>query len=113
LRTRRGVLGESPRSPIQRNETIIRKQAHHASYLRLRPPPRGTNVVRWGFTERLVLAGAIASCGMTPMPKIVRHGLIAFGSALWFAGLWAQFHSLAATATYVMLSLLMVLIVGL
>jgi hypothetical protein len=47
------------------------------------------------------------------MPKIVRHGLIAFGSVLWFAGLWAQFHSLAATATYVTLSLLMVLVVAL
>jgi hypothetical protein len=45
------------------------------------------------------------------MPKIVRHGLIAFGSALWFAGLWAQFHSLAATATYVVLSLLMALVI--
>jgi hypothetical protein len=45
------------------------------------------------------------------MPKLVRHGLIAFGSALWFAGLWAQFHSISATATYVMLSLLMALVV--
>ena len=45
------------------------------------------------------------------MPKIVRHGLIAFGSALWFAGLWAQFGSLSALATYVTISLLMVLAV--
>ena len=43
------------------------------------------------------------------MPRIVRHGLIAVGSALWFAGLWSQFHSLTTTATYVVLSLLMVL----
>ena len=47
------------------------------------------------------------------MPKIVRHGLIAAGSVVWFAGLWAQFHSLSATATYVVLSLLMVLVVAL
>jgi hypothetical protein len=45
------------------------------------------------------------------MPKLVRHGLIAFGSALWFAGLWAQFHSLSTTATYVVVSLLMALAV--
>jgi hypothetical protein len=45
------------------------------------------------------------------MPKIVRHGLIAVGSALWFAGLWAQFHSISTAATYVVLSLLMVLAV--
>ena len=45
------------------------------------------------------------------MPKIVRHGLIAFGSVLWFAGLWAQFHSLSAITTYVVISLLMVLAV--
>ena len=43
------------------------------------------------------------------MPKLVRHSLIAFGSALWFAGLWSQFHSLTTIATYVVLSLLMVL----
>lgn len=47
------------------------------------------------------------------MPKIVRHSLIAFGSALWFAGLWAQFHSLSAAATYVVISVLMVLAVAL
>lgn len=45
------------------------------------------------------------------MPKIVRHGLIAFGSVLWFAGLWAQFGSLSALTTYVAISLLMVLAV--
>ena len=45
------------------------------------------------------------------MPKLVRHGLIAFGSALWFAGLWSQFHSLTTTATYVVVSLLMALAV--
>lgn len=45
------------------------------------------------------------------MPKIVRHGLIAFGSVLWFAGLWAQVGSLSALATYVAISLLMVLAV--
>jgi hypothetical protein len=56
--------------------------------------------------------GAIACSGM-PMPKIVRHGLIAFGSVLWFAGLWAQFHSLSAITTYVVISLLMVLAVAL
>jgi hypothetical protein len=44
------------------------------------------------------------------MPKLVRHGLIAVGSLLWCAGLWAQFHSLSATATYVVLSLLMVVV---
>jgi hypothetical protein len=47
------------------------------------------------------------------MPKTLRHGLIAFGSALWLAGLWAQFHSVSATATYVVLSLLMMLVVAL
>ena len=47
------------------------------------------------------------------MPKFVRHSVIAFGSALWFAGLWAQFESLSATATYVAISLLMVLAVAL
>ena len=47
------------------------------------------------------------------MPKIMRHSLIAFGSALWFAGLWAQFGSLSATATYVVISLLMVFAVAL
>jgi hypothetical protein len=47
------------------------------------------------------------------MPKVVRHGLIAVGSVLWCAGLWAQFHSISATATYVVLSLLMVLVVAL
>jgi hypothetical protein len=47
------------------------------------------------------------------MPNIVRNGLIAFGSLLWFAGLWAQFESLSATTTYVALSLLMVLVVAL
>jgi hypothetical protein len=45
------------------------------------------------------------------MPRIVRHGLIAVGSALWFAGLWAQIHSTTTAATYVVLSLLMVLAV--
>jgi len=63
--------------------------------------------------ERTVRGGAIACCGMTPMPKVVRHGLIAFGSALWFAGLWAQFHSFSATTTYVVISLLMLLAVAL
>lgn len=47
------------------------------------------------------------------MPKVVRHGLIAVGSVLWFAGLWAQFHSLTAATTYVVISLLMVLAVAL
>ena len=47
-----------------------------------------------------------------PVPKIVRHSLIAFGSVLWFAGLWAQFHSLSAIGTYVVLSLLMVVVVA-
>jgi hypothetical protein len=47
------------------------------------------------------------------MPKLVRHSLIAFGSALWVAGLWAQFHSLTATTTYVVISLLMVLAIAL
>jgi hypothetical protein len=42
------------------------------------------------------------------MPAIVRQGLLALGSVLWFAGLWTQFHSLSATATYVAVSLLMV-----
>jgi len=46
------------------------------------------------------------------VPKIVRHSLIAFGSVLWFAGLWAQFHSLSAIGTYVVLSLLMVVMVA-
>ena len=45
------------------------------------------------------------------MPRIMRHGLIAVGSVLWFAGLWAQFHSVTTAATYVVLSLLMVLAV--
>ena len=45
--------------------------------------------------------------------QILRHGIIAFGSALWFAGLWAQFDSLSASATYVVISLLMVLAVAL
>jgi hypothetical protein len=45
------------------------------------------------------------------MPALVRHGLIAVGSALWFAGLWAQLHSFSATATYVILSLLMAIAV--
>jgi hypothetical protein len=43
--------------------------------------------------------------------QILRHGIIAFGSALWFAGLGAQFDSLPAAATYVVISLLMVLAV--
>ena len=43
--------------------------------------------------------------------QILRHGIIAFGSALWLAGLWAQFHSLSAAATYVVISLLMMLAV--
>jgi len=42
---------------------------------------------------------------------VLRHGIIAFGSALWLAGLWAQLHSLSAVATYVVISLLMVLAV--
>ncbi|MGH6770999.1 MAG: hypothetical protein ACRECO_18480 [Xanthobacteraceae bacterium] len=41
------------------------------------------------------------------MPAIMRQGLLALGSALWFAGLWTQFHSFSATATYVVLSALM------
>lgn len=45
------------------------------------------------------------------MPMVVRHGLIAFGSALWLAGLAAQFHSLSATATYVVISMMMMLAV--
>ena len=45
------------------------------------------------------------------MPGIMRHGFIAFGSALWIAGLWAQFQSFSATATYVVISLLMALAV--
>ena len=57
--------------------------------------------------------GAIALLAECPVPKIVRHGLIAFGSVLWFAGLWAQFGSLSALATYVTISLLMVLAVAL
>ena len=42
---------------------------------------------------------------------ILRHGIIAFGAALWLAGLWAQLHSLSAVATYVVISLLMMLAV--
>jgi hypothetical protein len=57
--------------------------------------------------------GAIALLAGRPVPKIVRHALIAFGSVLWFAGLWAQFGSLSATTTYVVISLLMVLAVAL
>ena len=45
------------------------------------------------------------------MSQILRHGIIAFGSALWLAGLWAQLHSLPAIAIYVAVSLLMVLAV--
>ena len=59
-------------------------------------------------------AGGGASCccrTLSPMPKVMRHGLIAVGSALWFAGLWSQFHSLSTAATYVALSLLMALVV--
>ena len=84
-----------------------------------------------GLIARTARAGAIACCGtspcrkfkspdiqkpQTPKPQILksqvlRHGIIAFGSALWLAGLWAQFHSLSAAATYVVISLLMVLVV--
>ena len=35
------------------------------------------------------------------MPIIIRHGLIALGSALWLLGLFAQFHSVSAISTYV------------
>ena len=64
-----------------------------------------------GVVERSVRAGPSYAVGVPPMPRIVRHGLIAVGSALWFAGLWAQLHSTTAAATYVVLSLLMVLAV--
>jgi hypothetical protein len=47
------------------------------------------------------------------MAKLIRHGLIAFGSVLWFLGLMSQFHSVTTTATYVVVSLLMVLAVAL
>jgi hypothetical protein len=47
------------------------------------------------------------------MPAVLRYGLIAVGSALWFAGLWAQLHSMTAIATYLVFSLMMVVIVAL
>jgi hypothetical protein len=47
------------------------------------------------------------------MPGIVRYSLIAFGSVVWFAGLLSQFHSVSTVATYVALSLMMVLVVAL
>jgi hypothetical protein len=46
-----------------------------------------------------------------PMPSFLRHGLIAVGSVLWIAGLWAQLHSFSATATYMVLSLLIAITV--
>ncbi len=47
------------------------------------------------------------------MPAILRYGLIAVGSVLWFAGLLAQIHSISTVATYLALSLAMVLVVAL
>ena len=80
----------------------------------LAPAWRGTNDWQAGVDRANGLGGGHRVCLWNVlMPKILRHGLIAFGSALWFAGLWAQFHSLSAAATYVVISLLMVLVVAL
>ena len=65
-----------------------------------------------GVVERTGPGGAIVRrVECAPMPRIVRHGLIAVGSVLWFAGLWAQLHSTTTAATYVVLSALMMLAV--
>ena len=66
-----------------------------------------------GVVERSVRTGPSYPGGSAPMPAVVRYGLIACGSALWFAGLWSQFHSMSAIATYLTLSLLMVVVVAL
>jgi hypothetical protein len=42
------------------------------------------------------------------MPLLLKHVLLALGSALWFAGLADQFPSFAAIATYLVISLMMV-----
>jgi hypothetical protein len=112
-------------APCHATETIIRDGACDGSIGACARAARNQSCKR-GLIERTARAGAIACCGISPMPRIqkpriqkslilkspiVRHGIIALGSALWLAGLWAQFHSLSAAATYVVISLLMLLAV--
>jgi hypothetical protein len=41
------------------------------------------------------------------MPLLIKHAMLALGSALWLVGLADQFHSLGTTATYLVLSMMM------
>ena len=115
---------------MRTTETIIRDGACDGSIGACTCAARNQSCKR-RLIERTARAGAIACCGTSPMPRIqkpripkpriqkslilkspiLRHGIIAFGSALWLAGLWAQFHSVSAAATYVVISLLMLLAV--
>jgi hypothetical protein len=41
------------------------------------------------------------------MPLLIKHALLALGSALWLLGLADQFHSMSAIATYLIISMMM------
>jgi hypothetical protein len=45
------------------------------------------------------------------MPLLLKHALLAVGSALWLVGLADQLHSLSTTATYLAISMMMAAVV--
>jgi hypothetical protein len=47
------------------------------------------------------------------MPLLIKHALLALGSAAWLLGLADQFHSLSSTATYLIISIMMVAVAAL
>ncbi len=47
------------------------------------------------------------------MPLLIKHALLALGSALWLVGLADQFHSLSSIATYLIISMMMIAVVAL
>jgi hypothetical protein len=47
------------------------------------------------------------------MPLLIKHGVLALGSALWLVGLADQFHSVGTTATYLLISMMMLAVCAL
>ena len=66
----------------------------------------GTNDARRGLPGERSRTDRSRRAVRAPMPVIVRNGLVVVGAALWFAGLWAQLHSVSTAGTYLVISLL-------
>lgn len=85
------------------------------SALRSRRKPTAERKIQNGAGTNAGLAGCREGCGwrgttilgVARMPLLIKHALLALGSALWLVGLADQFHSLGSTATYLIISMMM------